>query len=69
MVDEAKKVLFDGLVKHYPQVPKWIIYRTVELASTPGKAFDAIYDFNLIYLPVVWDFSAEKWIKERVVIE
>lgn len=68
-VDETKKSLFDGLTKHFPNVPKWIVYRTVELASSPGKAFDAIYDYNNEFLPVAWDFGTEKWVEERLVLE
>ena len=68
-VDENKKNLFEGLLKHYPSVPKWVVYRTVELASSPGKAFDAIYDFNIKCLPISWDFSKEKWVEERLVLE
>jgi hypothetical protein len=67
--DESKKNLFEGLAKHFPDVPRWIVYRTVELASTPGKAFDAIYDLKLEILPIVWNFNKEKWVKERLVLE
>jgi hypothetical protein len=59
--DKNKKKLYEGLVKHYPHVPPFIVLRTVELASTPGIAFDAIYDFKLKMMPVTWDFEKEKW--------
>lgn len=59
--DGKKRKLYEGLVKYYPDVPPWIILRTVELASTPGIAFDALYDFKLKMLPVVWDFDRERW--------
>jgi hypothetical protein len=68
-VDQDKQKLFHGLVQHYPAVPKWIIYRTVELASSPGIAFDAVYDFNVDNLPVIWDFIKEKWVRERLVVD
>jgi hypothetical protein len=68
-VDAKKEKLYHGLLKHYPDIPKWIVYRTVDLASTPGKAFDALYDFKEFILPVVWDFSKEKWVKEKVTID
>ena len=66
--DFGKEKLFYGLMNHFPMIPKWIIYRTVELASSPGKAFDALYDYKEKDLPVSWDFSEQKWKKNRVVM-
>ena len=34
--DVEKKRLFDGLCKHFPYIPIFLILRTVELASSPG---------------------------------
>lgn len=68
-VDEEKKKLYEGLVKHYEHLPKCIIYRTVEMASTPSAAFDALYDFKYDMLPVTWDFHEQKWEKQKVVLD
>lgn len=65
LFDHKKKNLYDGFVKNYPDIPKWIIYRTLELASTPGKAFDALCDFDLSILPASWDFQTECWKPEK----
>lgn len=67
--DEDKQKLYDGLLKHYPDVPRWLLQRTVELASTPGTAFDAIYDFKVSTMPVAWDFESERWKKQKVVLD
>ena len=66
--DEKKRKLYDGLINYYPSVPPWIVLRTVELASTPGKAFDALYVFKIKMLPVEWDFDHEKWKKTNIEI-
>lgn len=66
--DETKEKLYRGLVEHYPDVPRWILCRTVELARTPGTAFDAIYEFKISNMPVSWDFEAQRWKKEKVVL-
>lgn len=63
--DEMKQRLYEGFIKNYPTIPKWIIFRTVELASTPGKAFDALYDFKITNLPICWDFHKETWVREK----
>jgi hypothetical protein len=66
--DVKKKKLYDGLIDHFQTIPPWIVLRTVELASTPGKAFDALYDFKLKMLPIEWDFEFEKWKKTNIEI-
>ncbi len=66
--DTEKKKLYDGLCEHFPQISPWIVLRTVELASTPGKAFDALYDFKGSLLPTVWDFKEERWKKFKIEI-
>lgn len=67
--DKNKEKLFYGLCEHFKNAPKWIVYRTVELAKTPGHAFDAMYDYNEKDLPVAWDFLNQKWKKQKIVIE
>jgi hypothetical protein len=66
--DTAKKNLYEGLLKHFPEIPSCIVLRTVELASTPGVAFDALYDFKLKLLPVRWNFNEERWHKTKLEI-
>jgi len=66
-VDEEKKKLYEGLSKHYENVPKWIVYRTVEMALSASAAFDALYDLKNTQLPVTWDLDEQKWVKQKVV--
>jgi len=66
--DVEKKRLFDGLCKHFPYIPIFLILRTVELASSPGVAFDALYDYKDKILPAIWDFKLERWKKEIIEI-
>lgn len=63
-LDNKKIELYHGFVKNYPEIPRWIVFRTLELASTPGKAFDALCDLKMTDLPVSWDFQTETWQKE-----
>lgn len=66
--DEEKTKLYLGLCKHFSSIPKFIVLRTVELASTSGKAFDALYDFKMKNLPVCWSFEKEKWVTKKIEI-
>jgi hypothetical protein len=68
-VDEKKKSLYEGLSKHYPKVPPWIVYRTVEMANNATSAFDALYDFKESAMPVVWSFDDQKWVSERIILD
>lgn len=66
--DVEKRKLFEGLCKYFSKIPIFVVFRTVELASTPGVAFDALYDFREKIMPVMWDFKTERWKKETIEI-
>ena len=66
--DYKKMSMYDGLKKHFPDIPKEIVFRTIELASTSVVAFDALYDFKSKNLPVVWDFEKQRWVKHKLMV-
>jgi hypothetical protein len=66
--DDKRFKLYDGLRKHFPDIPREIVLRTVELASTPVVAFDALYEFKLKLLPTTWDFEKQRWVKHKLMV-
>ncbi len=67
--DEDKKKLYEGLRKHFEQIPRWIVCRTVELSNNPTNAFDALYEYKNSNLPVSWCFESQRWVKEKIRLE
>jgi len=61
IIDEELKNLYEGFTKKYGNIPKQIIFCTLQFAKSPGSAFDALEDFSHEY-PCTWDHEQQKWV-------
>lgn len=61
--NQYKEKIYKSFVKKYPNIPLQIIFATVELASTVGKAFDILEDWKDEY-PVKFDMEQDNWVPD-----
>ena len=63
--NEYKYHLYETFCNQYTNIPYQIIFKTVDLCSTPGKIFDCLEDFISEY-PVSFDMQKYKWVPDFI---
>jgi hypothetical protein len=58
--NEYKYQLYNKFCSKYKHINKQIIFRTVDMASSPGKAFDILEEFKSEY-PMSFNLEKNLW--------
>lgn len=61
--NEYKEKLYKTFLAKYPSIPEQIIFITIDLASTAGRAFDILEDWKDEY-PIRFDISEDNWVPD-----
>lgn len=58
--DEKRIKTYEGFKKRYPNIPKLIIFKTIDYSHNLGLSFDNLEEFEKSY-PISYNFDIKKW--------
>ena len=61
--NEYKEKIYKGFLEKYPHIHPQIIFVTLDMASSVGRAFDLLEDWK-VDLPVRFDIEEDAWVPD-----